>query len=46
VALAAVLAMRPDVIVFDEPTTGLDGLAQEQMLERLRQLNRRAIRLL
>lgn len=40
VALAAVLAMRPDVIVFDEPTTGLDGLAQEQMLERLRQLNR------
>ncbi len=39
VALAAVLAMRPDVIVFDEPTTGLDGAAQEQMLERLRQLN-------
>ncbi len=39
VALAAVLAVRPDVIVFDEPTTGLDGVEQVRMMERLRQLN-------
>ncbi len=39
VALAAVLAVRPEVIVFDEPTTGLDGVEQVAMMERLRALN-------
>jgi len=39
VALASVLAVRPDIIVFDEPTTGLDGVEQEQMMRRLRRLN-------
>jgi len=39
VALAAVLAVRPEVIVFDEPTTGLDGAEQVAMMERLRALN-------
>jgi energy-coupling factor transport system ATP-binding protein len=39
VALASVLAIRPEVIVFDEPTTGLDGVEQVRMMERLRQLN-------
>lgn len=39
VALASVLAMQPRVIVFDEPTTGLDGPQQRAMMERLRRLN-------
>ena len=40
VALASILAQRPRVIVFDEPTTGLDGPQQEEMMERLAELNR------
>jgi energy-coupling factor transport system ATP-binding protein len=40
VALASILALRPDIIVFDEPTTGLDGQEQEQMMARLQELNR------
>jgi len=39
VALASVLAARPRIIVFDEPTTGLDGPEQEQMMRLLRGLN-------
>ncbi|MBP8953437.1 MAG: ATP-binding cassette domain-containing protein [Armatimonadetes bacterium] len=39
VALASVLALKPQVIVFDEPTTGLDGPRQRQMMEALRALN-------
>jgi len=39
VALASVLACRPRVIVFDEPTTGLDGLQQRAMMELLARLN-------
>ncbi|MFW5867517.1 MAG: energy-coupling factor ABC transporter ATP-binding protein [Armatimonadota bacterium] len=39
VALASVLACRPRVIVFDEPTTGLDGLQQRAMMELLGRLN-------
>ena len=39
VALASVLAMHPQVIVFDEPTTGLDGAQQKRMMDSLRQLN-------
>ncbi len=39
VALASVLAARPRIIVFDEPTTGLDGPQQEQMMRLLARLN-------
>lgn len=39
VALASVLAMQPRAIVFDEPTTGLDGVMQTRMMERLRMLH-------
>ena len=39
VALASILAMQPHVIVFDEPTTGLDGPQQKLMMDRLRDLN-------
>ncbi len=39
VALASVLACRPRIIVFDEPTTGLDGIQQRAMMDLLRRLN-------
>ncbi|MGC9320206.1 MAG: ABC transporter ATP-binding protein [Armatimonadota bacterium] len=39
VALASVLACHPRVIVFDEPTTGLDGLQQRAMMDLLERLN-------
>jgi energy-coupling factor transporter ATP-binding protein EcfA2 len=39
VAMASVLAMQPRAVVFDEPTTGLDGVLQARMMERLRVLN-------
>jgi energy-coupling factor transport system ATP-binding protein len=40
-AVAAVLALRPDILVLDEPTTGLDFLEQERMLALLRALHAR-----
>jgi energy-coupling factor transporter ATP-binding protein EcfA2 len=39
VGLAAVLTMRPKVLVLDEPFTGLDWLATERILGWLRALN-------
>lgn len=40
VALAAILACAPDVIVFDEPTTGLDVPQQEAIMELLKRLQK------
>jgi energy-coupling factor transport system ATP-binding protein len=41
VAVASALACDPQVLVLDEPTTGLDGLQQERMMDLLRGLNAR-----
>jgi len=39
VVIAAVLAMRPDVLIFDEPTTGQDYLGAKRILDVSRQLH-------
>jgi len=43
VALAGVLAMRPRVLVLDEPTAGLDPLGKEGILTRLEALHRQGL---
>ena len=39
VAVASALSARPQVIILDEPTTGLDGAQQRSMMDLLRRLN-------
>ncbi len=39
VAVASVLAAQPQVIILDEPTTGLDDRHQQDMMEMLKRLN-------
>jgi energy-coupling factor transport system ATP-binding protein len=41
VAVASVLATQPQVIILDEPTTGLDYRHQRNMMEMLKRLNNR-----
>lgn len=39
VAIAGIIAMRPDCIVFDEPTAMLDPLGRREVLDTIRMLN-------
>lgn len=39
-AIAGVLAMRPDVLILDEPTAGLDPKGRDSILEMISELNR------
>ncbi|MGI6358976.1 MAG: energy-coupling factor transporter ATPase [Bacillota bacterium] len=41
VAIAGVLAMRPKVLILDEPTAGLDPKGREELLGELRDLHQR-----
>ncbi len=41
VAVASVLAAQPQVIILDEPTTGLDDRHQQDMMRMLKRLNER-----
>jgi len=43
VAIAGVLAMRPDVLVLDEPTAGLDPQGREELLARFEGLHRQGL---
>jgi energy-coupling factor transport system ATP-binding protein len=40
VAIAAVLSLKPEVMILDEPTAGLDSAAQRKLLNLLAKLNR------
>ncbi len=40
VSLAGVLAMKPAVLILDEPTAGLDPAGEAQMMQLLKRLNR------
>jgi energy-coupling factor transporter ATP-binding protein EcfA2 len=41
VAVAAVLAAQPEIVILDEPTTGLDYAEQRSMMDLVKELNRR-----
>jgi energy-coupling factor transport system ATP-binding protein len=41
VAVASVLAAQPKILIFDEPTTGLDGEEAIRMMTMIRELNQR-----
>ena len=41
VAIAAVLAMQPEIIVLDEPTSFLDPLSAEKIFEVIHDLNKK-----
>lgn len=40
VALAGILALKPKIIVLDEPTAGLDPYSRNELLARIKRLNR------
>ena len=40
VAVASILATRPEVLIFDEPTTGLDAQETDRMMAMIRELHR------
>lgn len=40
-AIAGVLAMRPEVMILDEPTAGLDPQGRDEILEQIERLNRK-----
>ncbi len=39
IAVASVLATRPTILIFDEPTTGLDAKDTKRMMDMIRELN-------
>ncbi len=42
VAIAGVLAMRPEILILDEPTAGLDPKGRDEILEQIKTLHQQA----
>ncbi|MBE5884390.1 MAG: energy-coupling factor transporter ATPase [Lachnospiraceae bacterium] len=40
VAIAGVLAMKPEILILDEPTAGLDPMGRDEILDQIKQLQR------
>lgn len=40
VAIAGMLAMEPEVMIFDEPTAGLDPMGKKEILEKIKEIQR------
>jgi len=40
IAIASVLTMKPDILILDEPTAGLDPLSHRQLLETIVEMNK------
>lgn len=45
-ALAGVLARRPEIILFDEPTAMLDPLSRKNLLQKIREVHRQGLTIL
>ncbi|MCS7146486.1 MAG: ABC transporter ATP-binding protein [Nitrososphaerota archaeon] len=41
VAIASILALEPEILILDEPTSSLDGLTAKKLLEELAEIRRR-----
>lgn len=41
VAIAGVIAMRPELLILDEPTAGLDPKGRDEILDRIKQIHHR-----
>jgi energy-coupling factor transport system ATP-binding protein len=41
VAIASIISMEPDILIFDEPTQGLDSRSRTETLRHIKQLNAR-----
>ncbi|MDR1991221.1 MAG: ATP-binding cassette domain-containing protein [Mycoplasmataceae bacterium] len=39
VAIAGILAIEPEILIFDEPTAGLDPAGEKEMIEIIKQIN-------
>ena len=46
VALAGILALNPKVLIFDEPTVGLDSKAREELIEIIKNLKEKENRVI
>ena len=42
-AIAGVLAMKPEVLILDEPTAGLDPKGRDEILDRIAELHKKLL---